>query len=112
MFFNRFRPFSISRCFNYLFQAHVNNFQDQHSSISNLIYYCVKNQTISELQINITVTHKVVKMAEEEDVSLFETIKQINDKQLVENDKERTMLSRNRSAFAIGGKSKLKCKHF
>ncbi|CBY12371.1 unnamed protein product [Oikopleura dioica] len=47
-------------------------------------------------------------MAEEEDVSLFETIKQINDKQLVENDKERTMLSRNRSAFAIGGKSKLK----
>lgn len=41
-------------------------------------------------------------------MSLFETIKQINDKQLVENEKERTMLSRNRSAFAIGGKSKLK----
>jgi hypothetical protein len=70
----------------------------------------VKNQPISELQINIT--WKIVKMAEEEDVSLFETIKQINDKQLVENEKERTMLSRNRSAFAIGGKSKLKCKHF
>jgi len=38
----------------------------------------------------------------------LDTIKQINDKQLIENEKERTMLSRNRSAFAIGGKSKLK----
>ena len=48
-------------------------------------------------------------MAEEEDVSLFDAIKQINDKQQVEKEKERTMLSSNRSAFAIGGKSKLKC---